>query len=246
MHNLGMLAAILGTRAGTPPTGIDIGTTGSLPLSGNNSSSYIFSPGPTVDGGGKALVVIVLWCTAYGQRNSGHDGDPDTFTVNGASPDAVLMRYIQDTSSNKYVQALVGIWNNPSSGDLVIDFYGGITATGCGAYFMNLGGLAASPLGALVREQFSTGIALPFQLTTTAANSLVVSINGSRDGGNDPFTFDDASFTSLGELSGALYDGTWAVGYRNNLAIGTYDCGGDWTGSDSQRIAGGAFELLAA
>jgi hypothetical protein len=112
---------------------------------------------------------------------------------------------------------------------------------------MNLGDLAASPLGTLVREQFSTGTALPFQLTTTAANSLVVSISGTRNPGRGPFTFDDASFVSLGEYTeSGLYDGSWDVGYRNNLAGGTYDCGGDWTSSDGQRIGGGAFELKAA
>lgn len=227
-------------------SGITIGTVGSLAYSSSNVDTYTFGTGPTVNGGGAKMLMVAVWATSFGNRNANHSSAVSAFTLNAISYDSLLFHYLDNTSTDRYVQAAVGIWNSPASGQVVFTL-NGISATGCGVYYMNLSGLHATPLGVLVRDQVSTGTALAFQATTIAASSLLVSVNGARNQNKGPFAFDDGSFTSLGEVGGGgVADGSWNVGYRNGLSIGTYDCGGDWTTSDTERIGGGAFELKAA
>lgn len=234
--------------------GITVGTVGSLTYNDANQSSYTFVGGPTIDGGGAALLAVPVWVTAFGDRTDDHTDALDSATLNGVAADNLLVRYLNNNGSGavKYVQAGAALWTSPAAGDLVFSLKAGISATAGGCYFFNLTGLAASPLGALVRDQFDvsgTATALPFQITTTVANSLVISINGARNGGNGPFTFDNGAFdgNSLGEEDGAsATNGNWDVAYRNGLSIATYDAGGDWTSADADQIGGGAFELKPA
>jgi hypothetical protein len=236
-----------GSQPGGTPPGITIGTVGTLTYDGALLGSYTFNPGPTVDGGSAKLLMIGVWCTGHGFRNNSHNIDPDAFTLNSVSYSSLLFQYLQNTGTNKYVQALAAIWNSPTSGNVVLDLLSNIEATGCGIYYMNLTGLHATPLGVLVRDQVATGTALAFQATTTVSGSLLISVNGCRHEG-DTFTFDNTNFVSIGTNYGgvAALDGTFRAGYRNGLATGTYDCGGDWLVGSTERIAGCAFELKAA
>lgn len=230
--------------------GITLGTVGSLAYSSANQGSYTFATGPTVDGGGAKMLMIPVWCTSFGSRTANHSSAVSAFTLNAVSYDSLLFHYLDNTSSDRYVQAAAAIWNSPASGQVVftLSTSPSITATACGIYYMNLSGLHASPLGVLVQDQFTADTtALAFQATTTAENSLLLAIAGARNESKGPFAFDNGSFVSLGETGGgSTADGSWDVAYRNGLSIGTYDCGGDWTTSDAERIGGGAFELKAA
>lgn len=229
-------------------SGIIVGTTGNLIYNTTDLGTYTFATGPTVNGGGAKLLMIAVWVTAFSQRTADHTNAVASFTLNGVEANSILFEYLHNAAStgNKYVQAVAGIWDSPTSGAVVLDFTGSMSATGCGIYYANLTGLAASPLGVLVRDQVSTVTTLAFQATTTAANSILFSINGTRTGNKWPFTFTDTNFTSLGEMGTGSSNGSWDCGYRNSLPLGTYSCGGVWTTADNERIGGGAFELKVA
>lgn len=230
---------------------ITVGTTGIVtPYLSGNAETHTFTTGLTLDGGGASLVLVIPFVVAFGVKDNNWDAAPAVLTLNGVSSDTMLARYIQNTGSNKYCQAYVALWNSPSAGDIVVDWPSNWQATSSGCYFLNLSGLAASPLGAVSREHFTTGTTLAWQITTTGSNSLVLYINGSRTNVNtsQDFTPTDGSITQLALQAGSGIDGrgAWRVGYRNGLAANTYDGGGAWTESDPDRIAGMGVELLAA
>ena len=257
---VGIVQGIVATRQGTgwageepPPTGnITIGSFGNLVNyygGAAKDDAHTFTDPPVVDGGGAKLVIAVVRITGFGQQNNDPDFDPAILTLNGVTYSTLFTRFMVNIGGTYSVQAYVAIWDAPTAGPLVVQPHVNQDFSALGAYYWNVTGLHASPLGAISRNHIGTGTSLSWSINTTAANSLVLYINGGRTniGGTQDFTPTDGSMTLLAKLGGSTVDGrgAWRAGHRNGLAVGTYQGGGTWSQSEPDQIGGMGIELLA-
>ena len=226
-----------------PPAEITVGTTGTATHQSTNANSYTFAA-PTVDAD-HGLLLVAVWICAFADITADMSAPSLTFTLNGAAPDHVVMRFMDNVSASKYVQAVAGWWNEPTSGSFVFD--PGFDNMTCGGlFFMNVSGIDPDdPLGAISQNHsvasFGSNV---YNLATEAAGSLVIEIMGTRNGAQGPVTWSNGAFTRLAESAGAsgTGNGSFGLGYLVAGAPGNVACGGSMSNA-TDRTSGAAFEL---
>lgn len=133
----------------------------------------------------------------------------------------------------------VEIWEiaNPTVGTsnwtFTLSATSGLNDNVCG-YALCQGVDTASPsAGTTTTSSTTSSTARDLAITTTELNALIVSLIGGRDN-DDTFTWDGAPIVSA---YSAAQTATWvAVGTQAATSTGSYNMGGDWSGSPTRSI----------